>query len=760
LFTVVIISNQCAEEPMFEGWGRVIYRCRRPVLVIALIVVAFAAVWGTGVFGRLQSAGGFTPPDSQSQQSSNLATAAFGRDAGDVVVLYSSPTLSVRSAAFRAAVTHALAGLPADRVESAATYWSTGSPQFVSASGRETYAVLELAGASDGARQTNYDAIKGQLAAPGLRTEVGGLVPTDEAITNEVTSDIGRAETFSMPVLLLVMLIIFGSLAAASLPVAIGGVAILGSFTVLRLLTLATTVSTYSINITTILGLGLGIDYGLFMVSRFREELHRQGALAGGSGGVVPPRAAVEDAVARTVATAGRTVAVSGLTVAMALASLMLFPEGFLRSMGYGGVATVFVDMLAALTIMPALLAVLGRNVNALRIRRTVRRPPAAEGTGAWYRLASSVMRRPVLYALPIVVVLLALGSPFLRVTWGGTDATVLPASAEPRLVTEALNRDFPGNPTAPIESVVQFSGPVSGSPARAGALAAYVGRLDRVPGVITAQATGVRGDFARVDMRYGPNPYSPQARAIVGQVRNVPPPSGARVYVGGQSAQLVDELSSLGQVLPWMGLVVALATFVVMFLAFGSVVLPVKAIVMNVLSLSAMYGVIVWIFQEGHLSGLLQFTPNGTIEPTMPILMFAIMFGLSMDYEVFLLSRIRERYDLTGDNTAAVASGLQRTGGLITSLALLLVIVVGAFSASGVTFIKLLGVGMIVALVVDATIVRVLLVPAVMRLLGPANWWAPKPLRRLYARYGIREADDTGHQAEPRHTSAPAMSP
>jgi RND superfamily putative drug exporter len=245
--------------------------------------------------------------------------------------------------------------------------------------------------------------------------------------------------------------------------------------------------------------------------------------------------------------------------------------------------------------------------------------------------------------------------------------------------------------------------------------------------------------------MRYGPNPYSPQARTIVGQVRDVPPPAGARTYVGGQSAQLVDELSSLGQVLPWMALVVALATFVLLFLAFGSVVLPVKAIAMNVLSLSAMYGVVVWIFQEGHLSGLLQFTPNGTIEPTMPILMFAIMFGLSMDYEVFLLSRIRERYDVTGDNTAAVASGLQRTGGLITSLALLLVIVVGAFSASGVTFIKLLGVGMIVALVVDASIVRVLLVPAVMRLLGPANWWAPKPLRRLYARYGFREADDVG---------------
>jgi trehalose monomycolate/heme transporter len=729
-----MISNSDREEAMFERWGRVVYRRRRLVLVIALIGVSFAAVWGTGVFGKLQSSGGFTPPNSQSQQSSNLAAAAFGRDAGDVVVLYSSPTLSVRSPAYRAAVTHALAALPSSKVASYKTYWSTKSPQFVSAGGRDTYAVLALKGADDGARQKSYDAIKNQLGAPGLRTQVGGTVPTYEAINKEVTSDIGRAEGFSMPVLLIVLLVIFGSLAAASLPLAIGGIAILGSFTALRLLTLGTTVSIYSVNITTILGLGLGIDYGLFLVSRFREELHRHDS--------------VEDAVARTVATAGRTVAVSGITVAAALAGLMLFPETFLRSMGYGGVATVLVDMLAALTVMPALLAVLGPRVNALRIRRTVRRPPRAEGEGAWYRLASSVMRRPLVYAIPIVVVLLALGSPFLRVIWGGTDATVLPASAPSRVVTEALNRDFPGNPTAPIESVVQFPGPVAGSPARAADLTAYASRLDHVPGVSAAQVTGVHGDVARVDIRYGPGPYSPQARTIVTRVRAVAPPAGAHAYVGGQTAQLVDELSSLGGVLPWMGLVVALATFALLFLAFGSVVLPVKAIIMNVLSLSAMYGVVVWIFQDGHLSGLLKFTPAGTIDPTMPILMFAIMFGLSMDYEVFLLSRIRERYDVTGNTTEAVASGLQRTGGLITSLALLLIIVVGAFSASGITFIKLLGVGMIVALIVDATIVRLLLVPAVMRLLGRANWWAPRPLRRLYGRYGIREADAAGPAA------------
>src|SRR5713101_8454792 len=524
------------------------------------------------------------------------------------------------------------------------------------------------------------------------------------------------------------MTVIFGSLAAAGLPLVIGVFGILGSFTALRLLTLFTGVSVFSLNITTILGLGLGIDYGLFLVSRFREELHR--------------RDSVEDAVARTLATAGRTVLVSGITVAIVLSSLMLFPETILRSMGYGGVATVLVDMLAALTVLPALLAVLGPKVNALAIRRSIRRPPATDG-GRWYRLAHSVMRRPVLYAVPIVVLLLALGSPFLKVVWGGTDATVLSAGAAPRVVTEALNRDFPGNPTAPIETVVQFPGPVTGSAARTSELAGYVSRLDHVPGVSGARLTGVRGDIARVNLSYSAGLYSTQARTIVGQVRSVAPPPGTTAYTGGQTAELADTLSSLGRTLPWMALLVALATFVLLFLAFGSVVLPVESIVMNILSLSAMYGVVTWIFQDGHLSGLLQFTPNGTISPTIPILMFAIMFGLSTDYQVFLLSRIRERYDATGDNTAAVASGLQRTGGVITSAALLLVIVIGAFSASSITFIKLMGSGMIVALVLDATLVRVLLVPATMRLLGNANWWAPGPLRRLYARYGIREVGD-----------------
>ena len=707
---------------MFEAWGRAVSRRRRLTLVITLLFVAFAGAWGTGVFGKLSSGDNFTPPSSPSQREATAAEQVFGRNDADVVVLYRSATMTVTDPAYRQAVTTALSALPRADVARVSTYWSTGSPSLVSTDRHSTYAVLQLTGADDAARHQTYNAIKNELtpaslAADGVTARVGGNVATEVAINNEVTADIAKAEGFSMPVLLILLTVIFGSLAAASLPLAIAGVGILGSFTVLRLLTMATTVSIYSLNITTILGVGLGIDYGLFMVTRFREELHRQPT--------------VEQAVARTVATAGRTVAVSGVTVALALTSLMLFPVDFLRSMGYGGVATVAVDVVAALTVLPALLAVLGHRVNALRIRRSVQRPPREETSGAWYRLARSVMRRPLVYVAVITIALLALAAPFLRISWGGTDARTLPAASTVRQVTEALDSQFPVNSTDPIEVLITGAGP---------ALAPYLHHIDAIPGVTGAQVTGAKDDAIRVDVGYTPAPVSSAARHIVTQIRALAPPAGATVLVGGTTAGLVDELASLGSTLPWMALLVCLSTFVLLFLAFGSVVLPLKAIVMNVLSLGGTFGVVVWIFQWGHLSGLLRFTPTGSIDPTMPILMLAIIFGLSMDYEVFLLSRIRERYDQTGDNTLAIAAGLQRTGGLITSLALLLIIVVAAFSASGITFIKLLGVGMIVALLVDATVVRILLVPATMRLLGRANWWAPRPLRRLYARYGIKE--------------------
>jgi uncharacterized membrane protein YdfJ with MMPL/SSD domain len=526
---------------MFQAWGRLLYTRRRLTLGLTLVLVAFAVVWGTGVFGQLSSGDDFTPPASPSQQEASQASQVFGRNDADVVVLYRSAGMTVSDPGYQRAVTAALAGLPRADVTRVSTYWSTGSSSLVSTDRHATYAVLQLTGADDAARHKTYDAIKTELTPPGLAASgvtarVGGTVPMEVAINSEVTADIAKAEGFSMPVLLLLLLVIFGSLAAASLPVAIGGVAILGSFTVLRLLTMVTTVSIYSVNITTILGLGLGIDYGLFMVTRFREELRRQPT--------------VEQAVARTVATAGRTIAVSGVTVAVALTSLMLFPEDFLRSMGYGGVATVAVDMLAALTVLPALLAVLGHRVNALRIRRAVARPAVSEDSGAWYRLARSVMRRPLVYVTVIVIGLLALGAPFLRISWGGTDARTLPAASVVRQVSEALDTEFPVNSTAPIEALV--TGARAATPAE---LTGYLHRIDAIPGVTGAEVTGTHvtpngAGTVRVDIGYAPPTVSSAARGIVARIRAIPPPPGTTVLVGGTTAGLVDELASLGAAL------------------------------------------------------------------------------------------------------------------------------------------------------------------------------------------------------------------
>ncbi|MGH3249391.1 MAG: MMPL family transporter, partial [Trebonia sp.] len=550
---------------MFEAWGRALFHRRHLALWITVAFVAFAVAWGTGVFSKLSASDTFTPPASQSQRESDLADQAFGRSEADVVVLYRSKTMTVSNPLYRRAVTGALAGLPHAGVARTTTYWSSGSADLVSTDRHATYAVLQLTGADDAARQQSYTAIRDDLGArqPGTRAiattraliadgitaEVGGSVPLETAINDQVTADIARAEGFSMPVLLLLLLVIFGSLAAAALPLAIGGIAILGSFTVLRALTLATPVSVYSVNITTILGLGLGLDYALFIVTRFREELRRQPT--------------VEQAVARTVATAGRTVAVSGTTVAVALTSLTLFPETFLRSMGYGGVATVAVDVIAALTVLPALLAVLGHRVNAVSIRRKVAWPKQ-EDSGGWYWLANSVMRRPVVYATVIVIGLLALGTPFLRIQWGGTDARSLPAASTVRQVSQQLGSDFPVNSTAPIEVLLTRTA----SPA---ALTGYLRDIDAVPGVTKARLTGDKANSARIDIGYTPATVSPAARHIVARIRSITPPGGATALVGGTTAGLVDELSSLGATLPWMALLVCVSTFMLLFLAFGS---------------------------------------------------------------------------------------------------------------------------------------------------------------------------------------------
>jgi len=712
---------------MFALLGRFTYRRRWPILAATIVAITFAGGWGTGVFGAL-GAGGFEDPGSESYRAEQEAGANLERDAADVVLLYTSADQTVDDPAFRDAVEESLARIPAGYVVGATTYWSTGSTQFVSEDRRSTYAVLQLEGGEEA-----YDQIAADLARPvdSITVQRGGNIPLDEDINSEIERDIQRAETLSLPIVLVLLVVIFGGLVAASLPLAIGGLAILGAFTMLRLMTLVTDVSVFAINIVTMLGLGLAIDYALFIVSRFREELAQ-----------APD---VQAALGRTMATAGRTVAFSGITVAISLASLLLFPQNFLKSMGFGGMAAVLVAMVGALTALPALLAVLGHRVNSLRVvRRRPRARPARAAVehGAWYRLSRNVMRRPLVYVVVIVPLLLLLGSPFLRAQFGGIDYRALPDGTESREVAERLANDFPGGGTEAIESILTFAGPVE-SPGNAQGLQEYVAALGRLPGADTAQVTAVAGDTARVSVESSLDPIGEQARELVAAVREVPAPTGAAAFVGGGTAELVDLLASLGRTLPWMALFVLVVTLVLLFLAFGSVVLPVKAVVMNVLSLSASFGAVVWIFQDGHLADLLGFTPTGSIEATQPILMLAVAFGLSMDYEVFLLSRIREQWDRTGDNATAVAAGLQRTGRIITSAALLLGIVIGAFSTSGITFIKMIGVGLLLAILIDATVVRALLVPATMRLLGRANWWAPGPLAGFYQRFGFREADE-----------------
>ncbi len=703
---------------MLHRWGRTVARRRRAVLGTALVAFAVAVLWGPGVVGALIG-GGFDDPNAQSTRIETRTVQTVGRQGTDVVALFSSTTLHVDDPAFARAVEADLAALPPRLVTRTTTWWNSHAPALVSRDRHATAVLVQLSGADVTARGDQFSDIEKQLrgVGGGLTVQLGGESALNRQISHQVSSDLGRAETLSMPVLLVLLVLVFGSLVAASLPLVIGVFTVLGSFALLRLLAAFTQVSVFSINLVTLLGLGLAIDYALFVTSRFREEL---------DAGADTPQA-----LAITMATAGRTVLFSGITVATSLASLALFPQVFLRSMAYGGVAAVLLAMLCAVTVLPALLAVLGTRVNSLRLVRG-RRGGAGTDRRLWARFASTVMRRPMIFAGATVAVLLALGLPFLRVQFGGIDSRALPAHAEGRVVDERLHNDFPGSDAYPIDVLVDGGGPAAGA-----RFATAVTGLPGVRGVTTAAS---HGTTTLLEVAPAAGTLDQPTLDLVHDIRALPAPDGAQVLVGGSSARHVDLRHSIGSRLPLMAGYVVLATFVLLFLAFGSVILPIKAIAMNVLSLGASFGVVTWIFQDGHLSGLLDFTSTGTVETTQPILMLAMLFGLSMDYEVFLLSRIAERYRHTGDPVTAVADGLQRTGRIITSAALLLVVVIGAFSTSGITFIKLIGVGMAVAIVVDATLVRAVLVPALLRLLGHAAWWAPGPLRRWQERSGWGE--------------------
>jgi uncharacterized membrane protein YdfJ with MMPL/SSD domain len=708
---------------MIDRWGAFVARRARAVLVVGLLLVAGAGAYGVGVFDSL-SQGGFDTPGSEGDRQVAQTREIFGNRSPDVVAVYASDDLVATDPEFRSAVTDVVDALPDDAVAQVVPYYDVPPEQgMVTPDGHEAQVVISLAGETQDEFLESYHEVEPLLAAEGLETDVAGTYAIYSDVNEQTSEDLEQAELISLPLVILLALLIFGSVVAASMPALVGVVALIGGLAVVRLLTTVTDVSVFAVNVISLLGIGLAIDYALFVVSRFREEL----ALRADDD---PDAVAV--AIRRTMNTAGRTVLFSGLTVAAALASLLIFPQMFLKSMAYGGMAAVVIAMLAALTLLPATLVLLGRRVDAGRLPWRRHRPVAVgDAHGRWAALARGVMRRPVAVLALTVVALLAVASPFLGVAWGSVDHRVLPEEAPSHVAAEKL-ADF-GPETSSADVLLRGVDDA--------AVQEYVADAGELGTDVTVTPVDRQGDDALVRVTWPGNSQSEGSQDLVRDLREIDP-DGGTALVGGLTADTVDLLDSVAAHLPWMALIVVVVMFVLLFLAFGSVVLPIKAVVMNVFSITASFGVITWIFSDGNLEGLLDFESQGFLDATNPILMLAILFGLSMDYEVFLLSRIREQWDRTHDNDLAVATGVQKTGRIITSAALLLAVVIGAFATSGVVFMKMLGIGMLVALLIDATIVRALMVPATMKLLGRWNWWAPAPMQRWWERHGFREEE------------------
>jgi trehalose monomycolate/heme transporter len=756
---------------MLVKFGGFLYRSRWLVLWTALALLFDACIFGFGIFGLVKN-GGYGDPSSASMQAQQELDTKLGGSFADVFILMRSQTLQATDPAFAAAANELLTTLKNNpQVVSLNSYYSTHNQSLISRDGHETFATLQLANQDLTIKQQEYQELEPLIHSPTLQLTVGGNVPVNLAVGQQVSADLEHAEIITFPILAVLLLIVFGGPIAAGLPLLIGGVAILGAFTVLRLITKVTDVSSYALNVVTMLGLGLAIDYALLIVTRFREELAIN-------------ESDVRGALERTLATAGRTIIFSALTVSTSLLSLLLFPLTFLRSIGLGAIAAVLVVMITALTLLPALLALLGPRINALSLHDLLRRAnkrkkvrklkkpgfSTQERYGVWYLLSEAVMRWPIQVALLVLAVLLTLGWPFLHIKFATPDENVLPPGQEARVASEQLSLNFAQQGNAQLIIAVTTSGNALAT-SNLASLNSYVKLLEAIPGVehvdslvsvstvlplasyqyfyahpgknllLTQVAEQLAsGDLTKVTLELQPVDHSASAIEIVKEVRALPAPVGLRPLVDGITPEQIDLLNSLGTTLPSALLVILVSIFVLLFLMTGSVIMPLKAMLLNILSLSATFGGLVWIFQDGHLQALLHFQSVGSIDATQPVLIFAIAFGLSMDYEVFLLSRIKERFDQTGSNRLAVSSGLQRTGWLITSEALLLAIVLGAFGTAKIIFIQEIGIGLAIAIIMDATLIRMLLVPATMRLLGTFNWWAPAPLRRIWERIGLAE--------------------
>jgi RND superfamily putative drug exporter len=784
---------------MFGAWGRFVYRRRRWVATLAVLVAGLSFAFA-GKASSVLSTGGWYDPSAESQQVANRLAADFGQGGSTLVVLFQAPgRTDAASPAFQARVATALAALQSDsRVGAVIGYAQTGSSRFISTAGDATWVLLDLNLTQDQAIGA-VDSIRAEISAPaGLSVQLTGSAAMSAAMSAQSERDLSRAETVSLPIALVILLLVFGSLVAAGLPLFVAGLTIPTTLALVWVIAQRVTMSVFVTSVVTMLGLALAIDYSLFMVSRFREEL------ACG--------ATVEEAVERTVATSGKAVAFSGSAVAIGLSGLMLFRAPTLSSMGIGGALIALCSVAYALTFLPAALSMLGPRVERLRIQNLLKRSirPAAAGAtsaiaepapetaparGRWERLAAAVMARPVAVLVPILVLLLALGLPFLGSNQGVPGASVLPSGLEARAAWDTIETKFPAGETSPIDVLVTVSGdPLSSR--NVNALADYSTRLAGITGVsrvdgpfsivdatghplsssalgavLTAPAesrpaalnallaSDIRGSTVHLQV-ISPLTGTQAGQALVQTIRALAPGAGLAVAVGGADASALDFLNAQNSQMPIAIAFILIAMALMLMLQFGSVVLPIKAVVMTLLSLTASFGALVWIFQDGNLSGPLGFTSPGFTIATVPILMFAVIFGLSMDYEVLLLSRIQESYRKTGDTRQAVAEGLARTGRVITGAALIMVAVFAAFGLADMIVIKSLGVGMAIAVLLDATIIRALLVPATMRLLGRWAWWAPTQLAGLTRRLGFSHVatDYECDSPEPEGLPAPDL--
>lgn len=727
---------------MLYRLGLLAVRFRWPIILLWLALLALAVPFAPRATTVLKQ--GFGTSGTEAERGLELLTERLGIPEASLTVAFHSPTLTADDPAYARAVKQALAdleGLP--EVARVITPFNSSNPRMVSADGHTVYALVFLNLTVDEALD-RYQGLRGRIHSDQLDVWVTGGVAIFADIDRYSAQDLRRGETLAFPLVLVVLLLVFGSAVAAGLPVAVGAVSLALTLALVYFLGRQTDLSIFVLNIASFLGLGLAIDYSLLVVNRFREEMERH---------------PVREAVAVTMDTAGSALLFSALTSILGMSGLLMFPYMMLRSLGVGGILVIFLSLMLAFTLMPALLSLLGPRVNAVALWRP--RPPR-EGAGLWHRIALTVMRYPWPTIIPLGALLIATGLPFLQANIGEPWASILPPGAESRQGWELLARAFGEGELSPVLVLATAPQGVL-RPEALGPLydlahrIADDPRVERVESIVTLdprlgkkdylalysnpeaiplprvkealQALGSKDTtLMRVFTRHPV--LSEENKSLVKDIRRWAPSTGLQVYVTGATAQIMDAMEAMYSKFPWVVVYVLATIYLALLLLFRSVVLPLKAVVMNSLSIFASYGALVYIFQQGHFQGLLGFTAEGYTEATVPIILFSILFGLSMDYEVFLLTRVKEYYDAGADNTASVALGLEMTGRIITSAALILVLVAASFATGDIIIVKALGVGTAIAILLDATVVRALLVPALMRVLGDWNWWAPRFLR------------------------------